>query len=164
MKYSFHFFSLLLLLAAASACGAARPLANTADSTRVEVRYETVKVHDTAYVELPVIIEKIQTLDTTSTLENDYARSEATVTAGILSHSLETKPAQLPVPVEKEIVYRDSIVFRDRVQTQTVEVEKKLNWWQKLKLNAGGLFLILTLIGIVYIIVNLFVKPKLFSL
>ena len=99
MKYCFHCFSLLLLLAAASACGAARPLANTADSTRVEVRYETLTVHDTAYVELPVIIEKIQTLDTTSKLENDYARSEATVTDGILRHSLETKPAQLPVPM-----------------------------------------------------------------
>lgn len=73
MKYIFHCFSLLLLLAAASACGAVRPLANTADSTRVEVRYETLTFHDTAYVELPVIIEKVQTLDTTSKLENDAA-------------------------------------------------------------------------------------------
>ena len=58
MKYIFHCFSLLLLLAAASACGAVRPLANTADSTRVEVRTERVFIHDTAYVELPVQVEK----------------------------------------------------------------------------------------------------------
>ena len=134
------------------------------DSTKVEVHTETVIQHDTAYVELPVIVEKVATLDTTSTLENTYAKSEAVVTAGILHHSLETKPVSIPVKVETKTVYRDSLVFRDRVQTQTVEVEKKLNWWQNLKLKAGGLFLILTLIGLVYIIVNLFVKPKLFSL
>ena len=153
----------LLLALGVVACGTVRPVTGV-DSTKVEVHTETVIQHDTAYVELPVIVEKVATLDTTSTLENTYARSEAVVTAGILRHSLETKPVSIPVKVETKTVYRDSLVFRDRVQTQTVEVEKKLNWWQKLKLKAGGLFLILTLIGIVYIIVNLFVKPKLFSL
>ena len=153
----------LLLALGVVACGTVRPVTGV-DSAKVEVHTETVIQHDTAYVELPVIVEKVVTLDTTSTLENTYARSEATVTAGILRHSLETKPVSIPVKVETKTVYRDSLVFRDRVQTQTVEVEKKLNWWQKLKLKAGGLFLILTLIGIVYIILNLFVKPKLFSL
>ena len=153
----------LLLALGVVACGTVRPVTGV-DSTKVEVRTETVIQHDTAYVELPVIVEKVATLDTTSTLENTYAKSEAVVTAGILHHSLETKPVSIPVKVETKTVYRDSLVYRDRVQTQTVEVEKKLNWWQKLKLKAGGLFLILTLIGIVYIIVNLFVKPKLFSL
>ena len=151
----------LVLFLAASACSTVRQLPST-DSTKVEVRTETVMVHDTAYVELPVIIEKVATLDTASTLENVFAKSEAIVSAGILSHSLETKPVQLPVQVETKIVYKDSLVFRDRVQTQTVEVEKKLNWWQNLKLKAGGLFILIALIGIVYIIVNLFVKPKLF--
>ena len=151
----------LLLLLGAFACSTVRQLPST-DSTKVEVRTETVTVHDTAYVELPVIIEKVATLDTTSTLENKFARSEASVSAGILSHSLETKPVQLPVQVETKVVYKDSLVFRDRVQTQTVEVEKKLNWWQNLKLKAGGLFILIALIGIAYIIVNLFVKPKLF--
>ena len=153
----------LLLALGVVACGTVRPVTGV-DSTKVEVRTETVIQHDTAYVELPVIVEKVATLDTTSTLENTYAKSEAVVTAGILRHSLETKPVSIPVKVETKTVYRDSLVFRDRVQTQTVEVEKKLNWWQKLKLKAGGLFLILTLVGIAYIIVNLFVKPKLFSL
>ena len=153
----------LLLALGVVACGTVRPVTGV-DSTKVEVHTETVIQHDTAYVELPVIIEKVATLDTASTLENTYAKSEAVVTAGILRHSLETKPVSIPVKVETKTVYRDSLVFRDRVQTQTVEVEKKLNWWQKLKLKAGGLFLILTLIGIVYIILNLFVKPKLFSL
>lgn len=153
----------LLLALGVVACGTVRPVTGV-DSTKLEVHTETRYVHDTAYVELPVIIEKVATLDTTSTLENTYAKSEAVMTNGILRHSLETKPVSVPVKVETKEVVRDSIVFRDRVQTQTVEVEKKLNWWQKLKLKAGGVFLLLTLIGIVYIILNLFVKPKLFSL
>ena len=153
----------LLLALGVVACGTVRPVTGV-DSTKVEVHTETVIQHDTAYVELPVIVETVATLDTTSTLENTYAKSEAVVTAGILRHSLETKPVSIPVKVETKTVYKDSLVYRDRVQTQTVEVEKKLNWWQNLKLKAGGIFLILTLIGLVYIIVNLFVKPKLFSL
>ena len=95
MKYT-SFFSLLLLLVAASACGVVRPVIQPTDSTRVEVRYEIQKIHDTAYVELPVIVEKIQTLDTTSTLQSQFAKSEAIVSAGILQHTLETKPGHLP--------------------------------------------------------------------
>ena len=160
MKYFFPLFSLLLLLAAASACGVVRPVIQPTDSTRVEVRYETVTVHDTAYVDLPVIIEKIQTLDTTSTLENDYARSEATVTAGILSHSLETKPAQLPVPMEKEIVYRDSIVFRDRLVTEVKEVERQLTFWQQFKMKAGVAAIILTVLYGIYLLLRLYLKKN----
>ncbi len=160
MKYFIQFFSLLLLLVAAFACGAARPLANTADSTRVEVRTERVFIHDTAYVELPVIIEKIQTLDTTSTLENQFAKSEAIVSAGILQHSLETKPAQLPVLVEKEIVYRDSIVFRDRVVKEEVKVEKPLTFWQQLKMKVGVAAIILAGLYGIYQILKLYLSKK----
>ena len=158
MKYFFHFFSLLLLLEAASACGAARPIANTADNTRVEVRTERVFIHDTTYVELPVIVEKIQTLDTTSVLENQFAKSEVIVSAGILQHSLETKPAQLPVPVEKEIVYRDSIVFKDRLVKEEVEVEKPLTFWQQFKMRVGVAAMILTALYVSYLLLKFFLK------
>ena len=160
MKYFFHLFSLLLLLAAASACGAARPLANTVDSTRVEVRYETVTVHDTAYVELPVIVEKIQTLDTTSTLENDYAKSEATVTAGILSHSLETKPVKLPVKIDRVTVYKDSLVYRDRVVKETIEIEKKLSAWQSFRMLVGSITMLLAAIWVGVRLVFFFKSAK----
>lgn len=141
----------LLLLLGAFACSTVRQLPST-DSTKVEVRTETVTVHDTAYVELPVIIEKVATLDTTSTLENKFARSEAYVSAGILSHTLETKPVQLPVQVETKIVYKDSLVYRDRVQTQTVEVEKKLTAWQQAKMKLGSVALLLIGLAIIYLI------------
>lgn len=144
-----------LLLLGASACSTVRPLP-TADSTKVEVRTETVTVHDTAYVELPVIIEKVATLDTASVLENKFAKSEATVSAGILSHSLETKPVTLPVQVETKIVYRDSLIYRDRIQTQTVEVEKKLTAWQRTKMNLGTVALLIIALAIIYLIFLIF--------
>ena len=146
MKYCFHIFSLLLLLAAASACGAVRPLAKTADSTRVEVRYKTVTVHDTAFVELPVIVERVTTLDTLSQLENDYAKSDAIVSAGILCHSLETKPVKLPVKIDRVTVYKDSLVYRDRVVKETIEIEKKLSAWQSFRMLVGSITMLLAAI------------------
>lgn len=141
----------LLLLLTASACSTVRTLP-VQDSTRVEVRYETKTVHDTAYVELPVIVEKVATLDTASVLENKYAKSTAFVSGGVLTHSLETKPVREPVSVEKQIVYRDSLVYRDKVQTVTVEVEKKLTWWQSFKMKLGVVTLVLLVIVVIYFI------------
>ena len=141
----------LFLFLAASACSTVRPLPST-DSTKVEVHTVVETVHDTAYVELPVFIEKVATLDTTSTLENKIARSEASVSAGVLSHTLETKPVQVPVQVETKIVYKDSLVYRDRVQTQTVEVEKKLTAWQQAKMKLGSVALFIIGLGIIYLI------------
>ena len=139
----------LLLLLTASACSTVRTLP-VQDSTRVEVRYETKTVHDTAYVELPVIVEKVATLDTASLLENKYAKSAASVSGGVLTHSLETKPVREPVAVEKQIVYRDSLVYRDRVQTVTVEVEKKLTAWQTIQMRLGLVAILIIMIVVIY--------------
>lgn len=146
--------SLILLLLAASACSTVRTLP-VQDSTRVEVRTEVKTVHDTAYIELPVIVEKVQTLDTISVLENKYAKSEASIQAGFLAHSLEIKPVREPVSVEKQIVYRDSLVYADRILTRTVEVEKKLSWWQTLKMKAGGVSIFVIALAILYFLFNL---------
>ena len=145
----------LLLLLAASACSTVRLTPSATDSTRVEVRTEIRTVHDTAYVELPIIMERVATLDTASVLENAYARSEASVSDGILRHSLETKPASVPVRVETREVVRDSVVYRDRVQVRTVEVERRLTLWQSLKMRLGGIAIILITIAIVYFMFNL---------
>ena len=142
----------LLFLALASACSTVRPLSTT-DSTKVEVRTETVIEKDTVYVELPRVVERVAVQDTTSHLENEFALSDARISGGVLKHSLETKPVKMPAVVDKQIVYRDSIVFRDRVQTVTVEVEKKLTGWQQAKLRVGGFcFFAVILIGLYYII------------
>ena len=154
-----HLLPLFLLLAA-SACSTVRQLPSVTDSTKVEVRVVEKIVRDTAFVELPVIVEKVATLDTASVLENQYAKSEAYVSGGVLTHSLATKPVREPVAVEYKEVVRDSIVYRDRIETQTVEVERKLTWWQTLKMKAGGLFLLIALIGIIYIIITHFINLK----
>ena len=153
----------LLLLLVASACGTVRTLP-VQDSTRVEVRTEVRTVHDTAFVELPVIVERVSTLDTASVLENKYAKSAASVSDGVLHHSLETKPAREPVSVEKQIVYRDSLVYRDRIVTETVEVEKKLSWWQSLKLKVGGLALLAIALLVAYYLITHILKPKFLTL
>ena len=143
---------LLLSLLAASACSTVRPLPTT-DSTKVEVRTETVIEKDTVFVELPRVVERVAVQDTTSHLENEFALSDARISGGVLKHSLETKPVKMPAVVDKQIVFRDSIVFRDRVQTQTVEVEKKLTGWQQAKLRVGGFcFFAVILIGLYFII------------
>ena len=156
MKASTLFLIPLFLFAA---CGTAR-VVPTQDSTRVEVRTEIKTVRDTAWLELPVYIEKVATLDTLSVLENKYARSEAIVSAGILKHSLETKPVKEAVIYETKETVRDSIIWRDRLQTQTVEVEKKLNTWQEVKLRVGGFcFFLLILIGL-YLILSYYIHFK----
>jgi len=150
-----------LALLGASSCGAAHHVSpSVTDSTRVEVHTVTETVHDTAYVELPVIVERIVTRDTTSTLENLYAKSKATITNGFLSHSLETKPVRHPVRIETKIVYRDSIIYRDRIQTQTVEVERQLTKWQAFKMRTGGATLTLLLLAIVTAALYLFLHFK----
>ena len=142
----------LLFLVLASACSTVRPLPTT-DSTKVEVRTETAIEKDTVFVELPRVVERVAVQDTTSHLENEFALSDACISGGVLKHSLETKPVKMPAVVDKQIVYRDSIVFRDRVQTKTIEVEKKLTGWQQAKLRVGGFcFFAVILIGLYFII------------
>lgn len=134
-----------------AACGTARPVLES-DSTRVEVKTVVEKVIDTAYVELPVIVEKVATLDTASVLENKYAKSEAVVSGGVLTHSLATNP----VKVEKEIVYRDSLVYRDRIVKEDIYIEKDLTFWQKFRLKLGSWTLVLIVIAILYLLFLLF--------
>ena len=143
--------AILLFALCLSACGVARPVLES-DNTKVEVKVVEKIVKDTAWFELPVIVEKVATLDTASVLENKYAKSEAVVAGGVLHHSLQTKPVREPVSVESKETVRDSIVYRDRIQTRFVEVEKKLTPWQQAKMKVGGIcFILIILIGLYFI-------------
>lgn len=103
------------------------------DSVRVDVRERLV--HDTVSVEVPVEIEKIVTRDTASRLENSFAKSEAVVSGGFLSHSLESKPQVIYVPVTVPVAdtttHHSSSAVEQKEETKYVEVEKKLSWIQK---------------------------------
>lgn len=156
-----RYFLPLLLLVLASACSTVRQIPST-DSTKVEVRTETVIQKDTVLVELPVVVERVAVLDTVSHLENKYAASSAVVSGGVLRHTLETKPVKLPAVVDKEIVYRDSVVFRDRVQTVTVEVERKLTGWQQAKLRVGGFCFFALILIALYFLITQFINLKIF--
>ena len=146
-----------------SACGVARPVLDR-DNTKVEVKTVEKVVRDTAYIQLPVIIERVATMDTASVLENKYAKSEASVSGGVLHHSLQTKSVREPVTVETKEIVRDSIVYRDRVQTVTKEVEKPLTGWQQAKLRVGGVCFFVIIIYGIYLIIRFIYKPNLFKL
>ena len=157
MKY----FILVLFSALCVACATTRQAAPS-EKIITETRIETVFQTDTVFLEVPKIVEKIVTADTVSVLENDYAMSSASVSDGLLSHSLETKPVQQPVQVQTKIVYRDSVIFKDVVVYETVEVEKELTGWQSFKMKMGGWFLgilsLLALAAIIWIIIKILRK------
>ena len=149
--------SLILLSAVCVACATSRQAAPS-EKILVETRIETVYKTDTVYLEVPKIVEKIVTADTVSVLENEYAKSEASVSEGLLAHSLETKPVKQPVEVQTQVVYRDSMIVRDNVIVQTVEVEKPLTGWQSFKMAMGGWMLGIIIFMIVCLILYI-VKP-----
>lgn len=119
-------FTIFLVSLLCVACASARQV-TPLENTHVEVRTETVFQKDTVYLELPLLVEKVQTLDTMSVLENRYAKSEAIVADGVLVHSLATKPVKEPMEVETKVVYRDSLVYVDKIVKETVEVAKPLS-------------------------------------
>ena len=150
-------FILVLFSALCVACATARQAAPS-EKIITETRIETVYKTDTILLEIPKIVEKVVTKDTVSVLENNYAKSQAVISDGLLAHSLETKPVQKPVEVQTKIVYRDSVIVKDNVIIQTVEVEKELTGWQTFKMKTGGFALGIIVLLIVYVILY-FVKP-----
>lgn len=128
--------ALVLILGLTTSCG----LFKHTPQTVIEYRDTTIirerLVHDTVKVTVPKIIERNVTTDTTSHLENDWARSDATVRDGLLWHSLETKPHTIEVPVLVPV--HDTLIVQKEaeIRTETVEVEKPLSFWQRLEIGA----------------------------
>lgn len=108
------------------------------DTTIVEVRERVV--HDTARVEIPLIIERNVTPDDSSHLENAYAVSDAYVKDGILHHDLNTKPQVIYVPVDVNVAdtttTHEHYEKTDSTAFQVKEVEKPLSWWKRFKIGA----------------------------
>lgn len=135
-----HLFIILLLAAfsfALTDCGTAQKvIQQETQSKSVETKYERIYIRDTVMLEIPHQISSVVTLDTISTLENDYAISKASVdTLGRLHHLLETKQQEKPMPVDKEIQRKDSIVYVDKKVEAPVMVEKDLTAWQEFRLK-----------------------------
>ena len=123
------------------------PSAEVRDSTKVVIRERVV--HDTVTFEIEKEKEIVVTKDTASVLENTYAKSEARVEAGMLRHTLETKPHKVYVPVTT--VVHDTVTITK--QAEKVVVTEKVNYltrWQSFMIVLGyiiGGLLLLIVIG-----------------
>lgn len=139
---------LIFILAVVSACCQCRHLStSTADSIRVETVVRYKRVLDTVYIDVPVEIVRETVRDTISHLETSFAASDARINPdGSLFHSLANKPQKRPEPIEKDVIYRDSIIYRDRVNTEIVEVERKLTWWQQTQIRGFWVTIIIILV------------------
>lgn len=120
------------------------PPAEIRDSVRVEIRERPV--HDTVYVDVPLIKEVNVTRDTSSHLENEYAMSDASISNGTLRHSLETRPHKIAAPVT--ITVHDTLTVEKKAETIIKEVNV-LSKWQGFQIILGrvlgGLFLLIIL-------------------
>lgn len=134
---------------------------------RIEYRERTVLVPDTVYFEIPRQMAERTIADSVSHLENDYASSDARLNSdGTLTHTLNSKPQLKPVPTERKIEYRDSIIYKDRwrdkKQTVTEYVERKLSWWEQTQIY--GFWTAIAIVAIIYrkkifqTVVRLFLK------
>lgn len=117
---------LVLFAVLLTACCPCRHLTtSTRDSVRIETIVRTERIPDTVLIEVPAERERQTVRDTVSRLETSFAVSDARIEPdGALFHSLENKPQKHPVPTEKQIIYRDSVIYRDRTNSEIVEVER----------------------------------------
>lgn len=145
----FFFIAVAVAGAMASGCCPCRHLAaSSRDSVRVEVRERIVHLHDTVTIEVPVESVRQTVRDTTSHLETSFAVSDARINSdGSLTHTLDNKAGDRPVEVETKIVYRDSIVWRDRTNWEVVEVERALTAWQRFRLQGFWVLLWLLILA-----------------
>lgn len=128
---------LMAVLMAFCSCGMVRyvPVETVrTDSVLTVVKTETIYKKDTVYIEIPRQTAERITTDTVSSLENDFAISDAWITSdGTLHHTLETKAQEIAKEIETPVERKDSISYRYRYRTavETVEVEQELTWWQQ---------------------------------
>ncbi len=147
---------LVSFLVAAAVAGALLPgccpcrhlAASSRDSVRVEVRERIIRLRDTVTIEVPVESVRQTVHDTTSHLETSYATSDARINPdGSLTHTLDNKAGERPAAAETKIVYRDSIVYRDRTNWEVVEVERALTAWQRFRLRGFWVLLAVLLVA-----------------
>ena len=142
MKKKLIFWAAIFLLCS---CGAGKHLpvqTEQKDSVRVEVRKETKYIRDTVFLTIPSQSAENTTRDTSSHLETDYAESDARINPdGTLYHSLRNTAQKKPVPVDVPTTQKDSIVYRDKLIYETVEVERDLTGWQKWQMRSFWILL-----------------------
>lgn len=118
------------LLIAAVASGCSPKILPTAEPETIEtfrVEYRERIVHDTAWVDIPHLEQKISTPSQESHLETDYAVSDASVDSmGLLHHSLVVLPQRIAAPVDVPVSDTTSTLRHEEIITQTVYVDKPI--------------------------------------
>lgn len=149
-----RFLPIAILAAIVCSCATTKPTATvvpTQDSIRTEIRYKLIESIDTVFITLPPQTAERTTPDTTSTLENDYAKTTATILPnGMLFHNLETKQTPVPVPTKKTEAQRDSVVYREKEVPlpYPVEVEvNRLSWMQQAQIYGFRVLVAILLLG-----------------
>lgn len=118
------------------------PIEAKRDSTAIHVRYSIEYRPLLVDFKMPDIQETRTTNDTTSFLENDFSESTASVSGGILTHSLNTKPRKMQVEANVPYERRDSTIYIYQDVVKIKEVEKPLTWWQETQIKGFWLMLI----------------------
>ena len=132
----------LFIMSTVPSCCVCKKCPPQKDSVRIEYRDRII--HDTTTFTVEKEIEKIVTRDTSSHLENSWAKSDALVSEGFLHHSLESVPQIIKVPYE--VVVTDTLIIEKLTEPQYIE--KPLTWWQRFRQDAfwwltGGIILLL---------------------
>lgn len=142
-----------------SCCPCKHLSTDTKDSVRVETHYVTIERVDTQVVELPIEVYRNVTRDTLSVVSTKYAISTARIDSGFLWHDIRNT-GSVQVLTKTVTEYRDSIIYRDKLVTNTVQVDKPLTKWQKFQKNGFWWLLALLILAIAAFVVRNFVKFK----
>lgn len=146
-------FLLCGLMVVVFSCSSSKRNVSDIRSDSVRIEYRTKYIEDTIYYTLPYIHDAIANKDSTSTIENKFAVSIASIRDGLLFHSLETKPQDILVPIKSKIEYRDSIVYKTKNHTEYIYITKST-----VPLKYKIVFVITTLI--IFVILFVIIKRK----
>lgn len=125
------------------------------EKVRTEIVEKEVLKDTTIYVPFEKVVQRNVTLDTLSILDSKLAHSEALISKGVLTHTLEQKEAQIPVKIvykDKIKTITDSVRIEVPVKGDTIikEVVPKWAWY----------LLTLFVISLVFLIVKIYLKVK----
>lgn len=129
---------LLTIAAITSGCKTKQklPVVTSEDFRRTEIIH-TERI-DTVFIEIPSQSAERITQESESFLETEFAESFAAINAdGTLKHTLRNKDSKHSVMVKTttDTIFSEKIIEKPYPVEVPVEVEKKLTWWQRTRLN-----------------------------
>ena len=150
--------AVLLIVFMAASCGAVK-LQTVHDTTEVvRTEYREILRDTTIYVQLPSESYSNVTKDTTSTIEGRTAVTTASISGGLLHHTLHTKDYQPEVVVQ----YKDRILTRDSIVTvdvyKEVPVQRDLNWYQRTWIVLGWCLIGIVIVVIIYYAIKIYMR------